>query len=86
MEKKKIKELYDDNILSQMFEKAFGIKREDLNMDIGICELDIENALDALSQEDKDSIGMAVKKKEFTQMYICVMDTKKYMRRIKKKL
>ena len=54
MEKEKIKELYDENILSQMFEKAFGIKKEDLNMDIGICELDIENALDALSQEDKD--------------------------------
>lgn len=71
MEKEKIKELYDENILSQMFEKAFGIKKEDLNMDIGICELDIENALDALSQEDKDSIGMAVKKKRiYTNVYL----------------
>lgn len=69
MEITKIKEVYDEKMLTQMFEKAFGLKEEDL--DIGICELDIENAFDALSQEDKESIDVAVKKKRiFTNVYL----------------
>lgn len=66
---KKIKEVNDQNILLKLFGKAFEMTRDDLN--VGICELDIENAFDALSQEDKEIIEEETERKKiYTNIYI----------------
>lgn len=66
---KKIKEVNDKNILLELFGKAFEMTKDDLN--VGICELDIENAFDALSQEDKEIIEKETERKKiYTNIYI----------------
>lgn len=64
---KKIKE--DNDILLTLFGKAFEMTRDDLS--VGVCELDIENAFDALSQEDKKMIEKETERRKiYTNIYI----------------